>query len=57
VPECYGMECDRTEGVELYDLHQPKAQYQNKQKRKPICPTHVAVVKGWGYEIEKSVPQ
>jgi hypothetical protein len=51
------MECDRTEGVELYDLHQPKAQYQNKQKRKPICPTHVAVVKGWGYEIEKSVPQ
>ena len=49
LPECFIHDCDRTEGVELYDLKQPTATYRYKQR--PLCPGHVVGARSLGYVV------
>ena len=47
--ECFIHECDRTAGVELYDLKQPAATKGYKQR--PLCTGHVVGACGLGYVV------
>lgn len=48
---CFIYDCDREEGVKLYDLAQPKAQFAKGYKQKPLCPGHVAGARSLGYVV------